>query len=55
MAADRLCTPKEWCAMSEVLHLKRTLSLGQLVVMGVIFVQPTAPMPPFGAIHVVFN
>jgi amino acid transporter len=55
MAADRLCTPKEWCAMSEVLHLKRTLSLGQLVVMGVIFVQPTAPMPPFGAIHVVGN
>ncbi|MCS7025104.1 MAG: APC family permease [Bryobacteraceae bacterium] len=40
-------------AVAEVLHLKRTLTLGQLVVMGVIFVQPTAPMPPYGAIHVV--
>ncbi|MBL8232621.1 MAG: APC family permease [Bryobacterales bacterium] len=39
--------------MSDVLHLKRTLTLGQLVIMGVIFVQPTAPMPPYGAIHVV--
>ncbi len=30
--------------------LRRTLSLGQLVVMGIILIQPTAPMPPFGAI-----
>lgn len=35
--------------------LKRTLSLGQLVVMGIILVQPTAPMPPFGAISVTSN
>lgn len=33
--------------------LKRSLTLSQLVVMGIIFVQPTAPMPPYGAIHVV--
>ncbi|HUQ94119.1 MAG TPA: APC family permease [Bryobacteraceae bacterium] len=33
--------------------LRRTLTLGQLIVMGIIFVQPTAPMPPYGAIHVV--
>lgn len=35
--------------------LKRTLSLGQLVVIGIILVQPTAPMPPFGAISVTSN
>ncbi|MCC6341986.1 MAG: APC family permease [Bryobacterales bacterium] len=35
------------------IRLKRTLTLGQLIVMGIIFVQPTAPMPPYGAIHVV--
>ncbi len=34
-------------------QLRRTLTLPQLLIMGVIFVQPTAPMPPFGAIHVV--
>jgi amino acid transporter len=34
-------------------RLRRTLSLGQLVVMGIIMVQPTAPMPPYGAIHTV--
>lgn len=33
-------------------HLRRSLSLPQLIVMGIIFVQPTAPMPPYGAIHV---
>ncbi len=31
-------------------RLARTLGLFQLLVMGVIMVQPTAPMPPFGAI-----
>ncbi|MBI3210556.1 MAG: APC family permease [Candidatus Solibacter usitatus] len=31
--------------------LRRSLQLGQLIVMGIIFVQPTAPMPPYGAIH----
>lgn len=31
-------------------RLLRSLSLFQLIVMGVIMVQPTAPMPPFGAI-----
>jgi putrescine importer len=30
--------------------LARTLGLGELLVIGVIMVQPTAPMPPFGAI-----
>ncbi|MEO8663597.1 MAG: APC family permease, partial [Bryobacteraceae bacterium] len=35
--------------------LKRTLSLWQLVIMGIILVQPTAPMPPFGAISVASN
>ncbi|MBI3682371.1 MAG: APC family permease [Acidobacteria bacterium] len=34
-------------------RLRRSLTLGQLIVMGIIFVQPTAPMPPYGAIHVV--
>lgn len=38
---------------AQEIHLRRTLTLGQLVVMGIIFVQPTAPMPPFGAIYVV--
>ncbi len=33
------------------MELKRTLTLSQLIVMGIIFVQPTAPMPPYGAIH----
>lgn len=33
------------------MELKRSLTLGQLIVMGIIFVQPTAPMPPYGAIH----
>ncbi len=32
-------------------QLRRSLHLSQLVVMGIIMVQPTAPMPPFGAIH----
>lgn len=31
-------------------RLDRSLGLWQLLVMGVIMVQPTAPMPPFGAI-----
>jgi putrescine importer len=31
-------------------RLARTLGLGELLVIGVIMVQPTAPMPPFGAI-----
>ena len=31
-------------------RLQRSLGLFQLLVMGVIMVQPTAPMPPFGAI-----
>jgi len=31
-------------------RLNRSLGLAQLLVMGVIMVQPTAPMPPFGAI-----
>jgi len=31
-------------------RLLRSLSLFQLIVMGIIMVQPTAPMPPFGAI-----
>jgi len=35
---------------SEPVRLNRTLGLWQLLVMGVIMVQPTAPMPPFGAI-----
>ncbi len=35
------------------MELKRSLTLGQLIVMGIIFVQPTAPMPPYGAIHAV--
>src|SRR5262245_7950441 len=39
--------------MRDGVRLKRSLTLGQLVVMGVIFVQPTAPMPPYGAIHVI--
>src|SRR5512145_137658 len=30
--------------------LSRSLGLSQLLVMGVIMVQPTAPMPPYGAI-----
>ena len=30
--------------------LARTLGLGELLIIGVIMVQPTAPMPPFGAI-----
>src|SRR5215510_3218933 len=34
-------------------RLRRSLTLGSLIVMGIIFVQPTAPMPPYGAIHVV--
>lgn len=34
-------------------RLSRSLTLSQLIVMGIIFVQPTAPMPPYGAIHVV--
>jgi amino acid transporter len=37
--------------MSSVpVRLDRSLGLWQLLVMGVIMVQPTAPMPPFGAI-----
>lgn len=39
--------------MAQSIELKRSLHLGQLIVMGIIFVQPTAPMPPYGAIHVV--
>lgn len=39
--------------MSDGVRLKRSLTLSQLVVMGIIFVQPTAPMPPYGAIHVI--
>lgn len=39
----------------QAVALKRTLSLGQLIVMGIILVQPTAPMPPFGAISVTSN
>ncbi|MCU0246933.1 MAG: APC family permease [Bryobacter sp.] len=35
---------------SEPVRLNRSLGLWQLLVMGVIMVQPTAPMPPFGAI-----
>lgn len=35
-----------------VLYLRRSLTLPQLIFMGIIFVQPTAPMPPYGAIHV---
>ncbi|NWF85173.1 MAG: APC family permease [Bryobacteraceae bacterium] len=35
---------------STPVRLDRSLSLWQLLVMGVIMVQPTAPMPPFGAI-----
>ncbi len=31
-------------------HLNRSLGLLELMVMGIIMVQPTAPMPPFGAI-----
>ncbi len=31
-------------------RLARSLGLGELLIMGVIMVQPTAPMPPFGAI-----
>jgi putrescine importer len=38
---------------AQEIRLRRSLTLGQLVVMGIIFVQPTAPMPPFGAIYVV--
>ncbi|MDX1980850.1 MAG: APC family permease [Bryobacteraceae bacterium] len=38
---------------AQPLKLRRSLTLGQLIVMGIIFVQPTAPMPPYGAIHVV--
>jgi amino acid transporter len=34
----------------EPVRLNRSLGLFQLLVMGVIMVQPTAPMPPFGAI-----
>ncbi|MGH9614818.1 MAG: APC family permease [Bryobacteraceae bacterium] len=30
-------------------HLKRSLGLLELVLIGIIMVQPTAPMPPFGA------
>lgn len=35
---------------SEPVRLSRSLGLFQLLIMGVIMVQPTAPMPPFGAI-----
>lgn len=35
---------------SPPVRLDRSLGLWQLLVMGVIMVQPTAPMPPFGAI-----
>lgn len=35
---------------AEPVRLSRTLGLFQLLIMGVIMVQPTAPMPPFGAI-----
>lgn len=35
---------------STTVRLDRSLGLWQLLVMGVIMVQPTAPMPPFGAI-----
>jgi amino acid transporter len=38
---------------AQPLQLRRSLTLGQLIVMGIIFVQPTAPMPPYGAIHAV--
>jgi putrescine importer len=38
---------------TQEIRLRRSLTLSQLVVMGIIFVQPTAPMPPFGAIYVV--
>ncbi len=31
-------------------RLARSLGLAELLIMGVIMVQPTAPMPPFGAI-----
>jgi putrescine importer len=34
----------------EPARLARTLGLAELLIMGVIMVQPTAPMPPFGAI-----
>ncbi|MBI4907226.1 MAG: APC family permease [Acidobacteria bacterium] len=40
-------------AAPQELALRRSLTLGSLIVMGIIFVQPTAPMPPFGAIYVV--
>jgi putrescine importer len=40
-------------ATTEEVHLRRSLTLGQLIVMGIIMIQPTAPMPPYGAIHVV--
>ncbi len=40
-------------AATQEVHLRRSLTLGQLIVMGIIMIQPTAPMPPYGAIHVV--
>ena len=36
--------------LPQAVRLKRTLGLAELLAMGVILVQPTAPMPPFGAI-----